>query len=221
MSPFDALHALLRNLPFGIDDIAQVNDRYLAWYTQRRDTDARVVDLWTYCYVWRYLLIKFTKNEALNEVDMDVLLARIYETVVDRRGMLRHRDRYASWVSVVCHHQFVNYLRARRLELVRDYGKDEEPIVEATDTCTDVFVLYHELDAAIARLPDYLRLIAELRVMHDRSYEDISFLTDKSVVVVRSYVNKALLRLRNDAHFACFCALHYDDELDGLDKWMR
>ena len=40
MSPFDALHALLRNLPFGIDAIDRVNSVYLAWQRHRRLEDA-------------------------------------------------------------------------------------------------------------------------------------------------------------------------------------
>ena len=214
MSLFDALHALLRNLPFGLDDIDRINASYLLWERNGLPADGRVVDLWTYCFVWRYLIIKFTKDEGLDEVDMDVLLGRIYEKITDRRTAIRNNDRYASWVSVVCRHQFINYLRTKRPEHVRGLSLEEEQVDEMDDEHNDVLVLYQALVAAIERLPEYLRLVTELRVVHDRTYDEISLLTGKNVVVVRSYVNKALQRLRRDPYFAVFCERHYVEEIE-------
>ncbi|MEZ4700548.1 MAG: sigma-70 family RNA polymerase sigma factor [Rhodothermales bacterium] len=212
MSSFDALHALKRNLPFAIDDIDRVNALYADWLRHRRPADIRVIDLWTYCFVWRYLLTKFLRDPSLNEVDLDSLLGRIYEQVVDKRHSLQNRDRYASWVSVVCHNQYVNYRRLTHPEMIRGLPPETALVEEPAIQHDDVLVLYRALTAAIGRLPEYLRDVCELKVVHGRTYEEIGRLTEKNIVVVRSYINRSLQRLRADPDFVLFCRHHFDEE---------
>ncbi len=212
MPAFHALYALKRRLPFPLDAIDQVNALYRRWLHLGVQDDVRLVDLWTYCFIWRYLLIKFARDPALNEVDLDVQLGKIYEQIVGKRHTILNLDGYASWVSVVCHHQHVNYLRTYHPESVPftlSYDTPEDP----PEPDVDAVVLFKSIMAAIGRLPEYLRDIAELRVMHELSYEDIARLTGKNVVVVRSYANKSLQRLRCDPDFLGFCRFNFDEEI--------
>jgi Sigma-70, region 4 len=210
MPAFHALHALKRRLPFPLDAIDQVNALYRRWLNLRAQEDIRIVDLWTYCFIWRYLLIKFARDPALNEVDLDVQLGKIYEQVVGKRHTIQNLDGYASWVSVVCHNQHINYLRAHRPETVPFTHTFDTPL-DPLEPDVDAVVLFRAIMAAIGRLPDYLGAVAELRVIHERTYEEIALQTGKNVVVVRSYANKALQRLRSDPDFLSFYRLNFDE----------
>jgi DNA-directed RNA polymerase specialized sigma24 family protein len=152
----------------------------------------------------------------LDYVELDALLARIYEQVVTKRHTLRTNERYASWVSVVCHNLFVNYVRSGRPVLIHGLRGASLMSLPKEEAEEDVVVLFRAITSAIERLPGYLRPIAELRLVHERSYEEIAFLLDKNVVVVRSYVNKALNRLRQDPYFMAFCRIHYEEELERV-----
>ncbi len=62
----------------------------------------------------------------------------------------------------------------------------------------DASVIYRSIRAAIEALPDYLREVARMRLLENRSYRTIREETGKSLQTLRSYVNKALIRLRRN-----------------------
>ena len=65
--------------------------------------------------------------------------------------------------------------------------------------------MVHEgLRRAIERLPAYLREIAYLRFIENTAYQDIVQVVDKPLPIVRSYVNKALLKLRSAPVFLTY-----------------
>ena len=188
------LDRLLSRLPFHLDDVHQANLAFQRWVKFNRLEDQQIVDIWTYCFIWRNLIVKFTRDPELNESDFDMLVARVFERILERRYTVRDEGRYTNWVSVICRNFFVNYLRSRKelvpiddpelLACVEEPQRDEE----------DLVILRQILRDAIARLPAYLREIVEMRLLEQTTYEDISEKQGKSVQVIRSYFNKAKLR---------------------------
>lgn len=119
ISPTDLakLEQLLSRLPFHLDDLIRANAVYETWMKHRKIEDQHIIDLWTYCFIWRNLLVKFSRNPDLRASDFDMLVARVYERIMERRYTVRDETRYANWVSVVCRNFFVNYLRTFKKSL--------------------------------------------------------------------------------------------------------
>jgi len=208
------LEKLTAHLPFHLDDIPRINETYRNWMTDGRRETLKIVDIWTYCFVWRNLLVKFARSPDLDPADFDLLVAKIYERIVERRHTIRDHRSYANWVSVVCRNLFINHVRSPRKSVpLHDYqvvGLVAEPEEDAGD---DVLILIQALESAIQRLPEYLREIAQLRIVGHLTYEEIRVKTGKKIEVVRSYVNKALQRLRDDEQLALFVRREYREDL--------
>ena len=68
----------------------------------------------------------------------------------------------------------------------------------------DAGMVHEGLRQAIKRLPEYLREVAYLRLIKDTPYQDIEQFTGKPLPIVRSYVNKAVLKLRSDPVFLLY-----------------
>ncbi len=185
-------------LPFDLDDLNRANDAFMAWTKYRRLADQQIIDIWTYCYVWRNLIVKFSRNPHLNKSDFDLLVTRVFERIVDRRGTIRDEMRYTNWVSVICRNYFVNYLRG--LKRNRPFLEQEiiDPVEEPQEYGDDYIVLNQIVRGAIHRLPFYLQQVVEMRLFDQMSYDEISLELNRKVEVTRSYYNKAMRRLRND-----------------------
>lgn len=171
------------------------------WVKYGKNEDLYIVDVWTYCFVWRNLIVKFSRNSDLNSSDFDMLVTRVYERIVERRYTVRDETRYTNWVSVICRNFFVNYLRTlKKNRSIDDLPNFED--FEANDTALefedDLMVLREVLLSAIARLPDYLQPAVQMRMLEQKSYDEISEVTGKKIEVVRSYFNKAIQKLRED-----------------------
>ena len=74
------------------------------------------------------------------------------------------------------------------------------------------FVLIQVLEKAIRRLPAYLQDIAVLRLLENRSYEEISLKTGKRIQIIRTYMNKAKKRLKNDDALVLFIREEFYEE---------
>lgn len=206
------LDKLVIHLPFHIDNIKSANEAYLTWLkTGERDAQ-KIVDLWTYCFVWRNLLVKFSRSSDLDPADFDLLVANTFERIVKRRHTIRAHHRYASWVSVVCRNQFVNHVRSSKKNLRLNELQASGLVSEPEELNDDVMVLIQVLEQAIQRLPEYLREVALLRILGHLTYDEIMDRTGKKIEVVRSYVNKALQRLRKDEKLALFVKQEYYED---------
>ncbi len=206
------LDKLVIHLPFHIDNIKSANEAYLTWLkTGERDAQ-KIVDLWTYCFVWRNLLVKFSRSSDLDPADFDLLVANTFERIVKRRHTIRSHHRYASWVSVVCRNQFVNHVRSSKKNLRLNELQSAGLVSEPEELNDDVMVLIQILEQAIQRLPEYLREVALLRILGHLTYDEIMDRTGKKIEVVRSYVNKALQRLRKDEKLALFVKREYYED---------
>ena len=192
------LQAVTDRLPFPMDDTDAVNDAFRRW-RRRDDPDAeRVVELWVYCYVCRYFLLKAAGEVFDQAAVLDELITSTYEKVRENIGNVRDPDRFSSWVSVICKNTFLNY--ARRTRTTASIDQEQGPTLRA-DGDGPTARLGHTREVikeAINRLPEYLQRPARLYVLEGKNFEEISEETGKAVPTVRTYKHKAIRRLRKD-----------------------
>jgi RNA polymerase sigma factor (sigma-70 family) len=198
-----SLDELASRLPFHLDDTNRVNEAYCA-YKNDHAGDGYVVDLWTYCYIRRYYLIKFISEAAFRAVELDQVVERTYRKVERSRYQLEQDDRYAQWVSVICRNTYVNFVTRRRIVTTLEEEADIAPPPRVSGSPEDAGALYLALSRAIERLPAFLHSVARMRFVEDLSYEEISRLTGKSVPVIRAYVHKICRRFREDPGLKAF-----------------
>lgn len=201
---FASLDAIAARLPFHLDNIEQVNLTFYHWYRQQRADAKRNVDLWTYCYTTRYFLIKFIQQPPYRPSDVDDVIERSYRKIDKHRIHIVDPSRYAQWVSVICKHTYINYLRSRRRLVLLEEGGRGIPALEMSLAHIDRAILLTALQGATDRLPDYLREVARLRFIEGCSYEEMGRRTEKPLPTLRSYVNKALIRFRADPQLMVF-----------------
>ncbi len=190
------LDSVAAHLPFHLDDIARVNDAFRKWCGGVSEADRRNVDLWTYCYVRRYFLIKFIRNPAHRASDLDALVEATYQKIEKGRGRLGCEDPYASWVSVICKNTFLNYVTRRRKHLSVD--DTDHPVRLVHHESFDQGMILVAVLEAIDRLPPSLQEVATLRFVEDMSYPEMAEATGKDLPILRAYVNKARKRLQAD-----------------------
>lgn len=196
---FGSLHNLIDLLPFHLDDSDPVNEAFARWRHNPNASDKRLVDMWTYCYVYRYFLIKLASPVAHKSLILDRLVANAFEDVQSSLGSIRRPKCYTNWVSRICRNTFVNHLRTHHTVVSLDV-QGPLPVDEGLSAieARDASVIYQSIRAAIETLPDYLREVARMRLLENCSYGAIRDQTGKPLKTLRSYVNKALIRLRRN-----------------------
>ena len=190
------LRALAVDLPFHLDDIASVNATFVRWRAEGAADDARTVAVWTYCYVQRYFYVKFASHP--DAIPVDQLIDRALRGAFCSQARVRRPERYAQWVSTICKRTFLNYLRIDRIHVALSENLPPASGLSAP-LHYDTALLRRSLGAAISSLPSFLRDIARMRLIEERSYTEIRELTGKPLPTLRAYTNKALRHLRNNA----------------------
>jgi len=192
------LDDLASDLPFHIDESDRVNEVFIRYASSRTRHDRRLLDLWTYCYVRRYFLVKFIREAAFRTSELEQVVERTYRKVERNRMSIDRTDRYAQWVSVVCRNTYYNFVTRRNptlpLEMV------DEPVVPPDEPDLDIETgaLHVALSRAIDALPPFLQPTVRMRFVENLSYEEISRITGKRVPTVRSYIHKACRRFRSN-----------------------
>ncbi len=198
-SSFESLEALVARLPFHLDDTAAVNECFVRWFNAPTKRDRIVVDLWTYCFIRRYFLVKFIQESSVGPADLEELVDRTYQKIERSGRQIKRPERYASWVSVVCKNTFLNYLRDHRRAVSLDAERAPQLIAETPQPSYDAGFVRQAVEGAIKRLPAYLQECVRLRFVEGLTYEEIHDRTGHPLPRIRSYVNKALKRFREDA----------------------
>lgn len=195
---------LLSHLPFPLDATDRVNAAFERWQSGASTEAKRIVDLWSYCYVFRYFLLKSTKGDLQEASDFDALAAKAYRRVIEGRSAVRDSDRYASWVSVICRNALINY--AQRQPSKQSIDEEDGPtlIADSPSTPYDLGFTHRLLTDAVDRLPPYLQDVARLYFFEDCDYEEISARLNKPVPTVRSYKHKLIRKMREDPQVAAF-----------------
>ena len=199
-----SLDALASQLPFHLDDTTEVNEVYCSYRERPHPSTSYLIELWTYCYIRRYYLVKFISESGFRSAELDQVVERTYQKIERSRQQLERNDRYAQWVSVVCKNTYLNFVTRRKYVTTLDCDSDE--IVDQLEIgiSEDSGALFLALSRAIEKLPVFLRSVAQLRFVEDLSYEEISRLTGKSIPTVRSYVHKTGRRFRSDSGLVAF-----------------
>lgn len=193
-----SLHQVAEALPFHLDDTAEANRVFQRWHRHHHPADKRLVDLWTYCYIYRYFLIKLASLRRPAPLCLDPLVAGAFADVQQHLEALRQPKRYTGWVATICKHAFVSYLRARRP--LASFDDAPEPLVEEPrpTQAHDDAVVHRALCRAIDSLPAFMREITRMRLLENCSYAAISRHTGKPLPTLRAYVNRALGQLRQN-----------------------
>ncbi len=200
-SSFESLDELVTYLPFHLDDIPAINATYLRWHASLDAHEREVIQLWTYCFVRRYFLVKFIQEPSWNAVDMDAIIEVAFRKTETREAQIREPARYASWVSVVCKNTFRNYLRSKRYQIPLEHAPLLSLVAEVPVAYNELGNKREALARAIDRLPPHLHACVELRLLSGLSYEEIAQRTGRPLPTIRAYIYKALKRLREDAEF--------------------
>jgi RNA polymerase sigma factor (sigma-70 family) len=204
----DRIQVLAARLPFAVDDAEAVNARYVRWVeapaSERADADKRIVDVWTYCFVYRYFVRKAARGSIYNPTDVEALVASTYRAIDEGRASITRPERYAQWVSVVCRNRFLNHVRGQRREVSLDDEAVAEPADPRAEGLYDLGFVHEALDAALGRLPDYLTEVARLLFLDGYSYREAAEATGLSVPTVRVYRQRAAERLRRDPALSTF-----------------
>lgn len=197
----ESLRALAAHLPFGLDNTERAGAAFRCW----RESDAgegaaekHAVELWTYCFVRRYFLVKFAVRPARPASDLAELEERAYQKIEQARTEVRFPERYPHWVSVVCKNTYLNYLRRNR-PARQSIDEEEGPALQSDRQVRgDVGLTKKVVTEAVERLPEYLQPVARLRFLESHSYEAIREKTGTAVPTARSYASRARQRLRKD-----------------------
>jgi RNA polymerase sigma factor (sigma-70 family) len=195
---FRMLQKLSERLPFALDDPEQANATFVRW----REGDAsarRIVDLYAYLYGRRYFLTKFISNRRLPPTEYELLATRAFERTMNGIDRVREADKFTSWLSVICSNLFRSHLKRRPSVSNLDAEAEAQLVGDGFDPSElDRGAVKTALIAAILRLPDYLGEIAQLRLIDRLSYPQIAERTGHAEGTLRSYVNKAVARIRTD-----------------------
>ena len=209
---FSEIHEVADLLPFHLDDTQQVNAMFTRWHNDHTEEDKRLIDIWTYCYVYRYFLLKLSKAQAHRAVVFDRLVATAFADVQNNLGRVRQPGRYAGWVSTICRNAFVTHLRTQRSMVSIESGV-ATLLVEppAVTSAQDASLLHQSVCQAIEALPGFLREVARMRLLENRSYTAIQAVTGKALPTLRTYVNRALDHLRRNTTLQTLCAEMWED----------
>jgi RNA polymerase sigma factor (sigma-70 family) len=197
----DRLRAVAEHLPFDVDDYEAANAAFCRWTVSSTEADHQVVDIWLYCYVQRYVLLRLLRDQTVAAGEADRIIEYVFMRARGQLDRIEEPERFAQWVSVVCKNSFLNGLRRRFTRTALDEAALLDEGTESSASAMadlDRDLVRHTVRRAISRLPDALQPVAELRLLEGRSYKHIAAATEHPLPTVRTYMAKALTRLRGD-----------------------
>lgn len=204
----DRFAALAQRLPFAVDDYDGARTAYVRWHQTRATADREVVEIWAYCYVLTYFYTRFASERTAGASDLDMAVTRAVRRIFRSLESVRDPERFPQFVSVVCRRVLLSHRERRRP--MGDLDEWTGAIEEAPDTY-DRHLVRYLLDRAIRRLPGVTAQAARLRLLEGASYSDIAAAMHREVPTVRTYVSRALAKLRKDPDVQAL----YDETLGG------
>jgi RNA polymerase sigma factor (sigma-70 family) len=203
------LDSVARRLAFALDDHDAANAAFARW---REAHDAGLpahsaleqVEVWTYCYVQRHALVRFSREPGLGgSAELDALISATFLHIRTHLDEVREPGRFSRWVAVSCRNHFLTHCRRRTIRPVRAHIDPEAlPDLSADEADEplemDRAMVYRIVAAAIGRLPEALRTVAQLRLVERRAYEEIASAVGRPPATIRAYVAKSIARLRVD-----------------------
>ncbi|MEM6286821.1 MAG: sigma-70 family RNA polymerase sigma factor [Bacteroidota bacterium] len=203
------LDVVAQRIDFAVDDYGAAGEAFARWRETGAEADREAVEVWVYCYTYRYFLTQFVRERTSGASDLDAAIEKAYTRVMGHLDSVREPLRFAAFVSVVCKRTLLNHRSRRRPTTEVDEVTTSVP-PEPVATDYDGRVVRRVLTGAIDALPEAIREIARMRLLEQMPYEQIADRVDRPLPTVRTYVSKAVARLRDDPHLQAF---HYDDVL--------
>jgi RNA polymerase sigma factor (sigma-70 family) len=208
-----SLEVLASSLPFRLDEAERVNEAFTSYMSSGQKQQKVLIDLWTYCFVRRYFLIKFLKESVFRSAELDQIVEKTYQKVERSRGGIESHDRYAQWVSVVCRNTYINFVTRRRpVTGLEQLLSDPPAELEKLDVEENAAGLHVAVLRAIESLPEFLQPAARMKFVENLSYEEISRIIGKRVPTVRSYIHKTCSRFRKDHSLQAWATQIFDNE---------
>ncbi len=204
------MRALAADLPFPLDDTAAAARAFAQGCTG--DAAARGhAQLWAYAWAQRYVARAFATERVGEPSDVDAVLDRILDGLFSTplEGRITDPDRFPAYVSKICKNALLTHRRDRR-QFVEADDLSLDPTLDDDPFEGDALAIRHDVIAALTILPAAVRAVAEMRFLEQASYEDIAAATGHPLPTVRTYVSKALVRLRESGLLR---AHHFDDVL--------
>jgi len=196
----ERIREIQRQLPFTLLDVEAAQDAFQDWKTAPTRKKLSVVFSWSYCYIYRYFIIKFAANPTFSDADFERIIAAAFRRVQSNFEAGTRIDRYPQWLSVVCKNLYRNFLRDHQPRITVNASEvdleDEDAF--AVDVWLDAPNVRRVVSEALERLPEYLREVTQDRFIRNLSYEEIGERHQKPTPLIRSYVHKALQKLRDD-----------------------
>jgi len=208
----DRIAALVRHLPFPVDDFDAARDTYARWRSQGADPDLETSKLWAYCYVVWYFYGKFAREKSAGPSDLDQVIERSCRRIFRSIARVRDPQRFPHYVSVVCRNVFSSY-RDRR-QPMSELPELRSPAPEHDIEVLDRPLVRRAVERAVAALPTAIGEVARMRLLENRSYTDIAEATGRPVATTRTYMSKALVKLRDDPDLR---AVYLGDAPSGTD----
>ena len=136
-----------------------------------------------------------------NPTDAEDICQESLRKAYQRIGTFKPEYLFKTWIFSIARNTSIDHIRHRSTFSTVKLGEADEPAVE--DHETEISPEDHMIDdqsydlfiRSIAALPDRYRRIAELRLLHDLSYQDIADETGLPLNTVRTRIRRAKLLL--------------------------
>ncbi len=103
--PLDTITALL---PFHLDDTAEVNATFRRWKQHHAAADKYLIDIWTYCFIYRFFLARHTASDGDTPSGFDEFFTIVWTLLHQNLGRVCQVG-YANWVAVICRNTFASF----------------------------------------------------------------------------------------------------------------
>ncbi|CAN5577896.1 sigma-70 family RNA polymerase sigma factor [soil metagenome] len=183
------IRLLAKKLRFPVSDVDAANATY-AEYRRTGDPKAWAqVEIWAYLYVFEYFTAKLILRKGLQSNAFEELRDAALMGFYEKHTAIRDPDRFAYWLSVVCKNVFFSHLRA--VTPIWDTQAEVGHFFEDHATSLDHALCKSILSRAVEALPEYLKPVAIMRFLEERSYDYISAHTSHPMATVRSYIHRS------------------------------
>ena len=142
------------------------------------------------------LVTRMVKGEDAYDVTQEVFLKALRALKT-----FRGEAKFSTWLFTIARHTCLNHLRHKNVlpETSLEQNEEEHPGVEIADESLsiasqcEVRELQNAVDVVLATLPHEARLLLILRDFEQMSYDEISQVTELSIVNVKSKIHRARL----------------------------
>ena len=142
------------------------------------------------------LVTRMVKGEDAYDVTQEVFLKALRAL----KGF-RGEAKFSTWLFTIARHTCLNHLRHKNVlpETSLEQNEEEHPGVEIADESLsiasqcEIRELQNAVDVVLATLPHEARLLLILRDFEQMSYDEISQVTELSIVNVKSKIHRARL----------------------------